>query len=329
MSNIRIATFNVENLDDRPDLVPSLATRAKILRPQLNRLRADILCLQEVHSQISGKKRVLSALKALLKGTRYENYHMVHSVDPDKKQPYDQRNLIILSRFKIKSTAQYLHDLVEAPQYRMVSAQPKQAAAEAVTWERPVLHAVIELEDGREIEVINLHLKSKLPTDIPGGKDPNNRFVWKSAIACGEGNFLSVMKRVGQAFEARFLVEKIFDANPEANLVVCGDLNCDLEEAAVRILRSPVEETGNGDLHDRVLIACESSVPEQSRFSIKHHGQGYMYDHILASRGLLGFYKGTEIHNEDLPDESIAFATDQKFPQADHAPVVAEFCFSC
>lgn len=328
MANIRIATFNVENLDDVPNQEPSLDTRAKVMRPQLNRLRADILCLQEVHAQ-GDKTKSLAALKKLLKGTRYEKYNMVFTAEPGTKQPYTQRNLVILTRFKIKSSAQYLHDLVEAPQYRMVTADPKQPKAVPVSWERPVLHATIETDDGQLLEVVNMHLKSKLPTDIPGGKDPNNRYVWKSGTACGEGNFLSVMKRVGQAFEARTLIEQLFDANPDALIIACGDLNCDLEEAAVRILRSPVEETGNGALHDRVLIACESSVPEQSRFSIYHHGKGYMYDHILASRGLLGFYKATEIHNEDLPDESIAFATDVKFPQADHAPVVAEFCFSC
>lgn len=48
---MRIATFNLENLDDEPGQDPSLATRVAIMRPQLDRLAADILCLQEVHSQ--------------------------------------------------------------------------------------------------------------------------------------------------------------------------------------------------------------------------------------------------------------------------------------
>jgi exonuclease III len=50
-----------------------------------------------------------------------------------------------------------------------------------------------------------------------------------------------------------------------------------------------------------------------------------MLDHILASRSLLAFYRNTEIHNELLHDESAALATDEKFPESDHAPVVAEF----
>jgi exonuclease III len=66
-------------------------------------------------------------------------------------------------------------------------------------------------------------------------------------------------------------------------------------------------------------------VPETSRYSLYHHGKGQMLDHLLASRGLLTFYRGTEIHNELLHDESLAFATDTKFPESDHAPVVAAF----
>jgi hypothetical protein len=50
---MRIATFNLENLDDETGQDPSLATRVAIMRPQLDRIAADILCLQEVHSQDS------------------------------------------------------------------------------------------------------------------------------------------------------------------------------------------------------------------------------------------------------------------------------------
>ena len=50
-----------------------------------------------------------------------------------------------------------------------------------------------------------------------------------------------------------------------------------------------------------------------------------MLDHIVVSRELLRFFRGAEIHNEALPDESGAFRRDTQFPESDHAPVVAEF----
>src|ERR1700688_2559221 len=40
MSRLRIASFNLESLDDRPDLVPRLEERIAVLQPQLTRLAA-------------------------------------------------------------------------------------------------------------------------------------------------------------------------------------------------------------------------------------------------------------------------------------------------
>ena len=65
--NIRIATFNLENLDDKPGKKPTLDERIALMRPQLIRLKADILCLQEVHGQETpGEPRQLLAMNKLL-----------------------------------------------------------------------------------------------------------------------------------------------------------------------------------------------------------------------------------------------------------------------
>ena len=50
-----------------------------------------------------------------------------------------------------------------------------------------------------------------------------------------------------------------------------------------------------------------------------------MIDHLLVSRTLLAYYRGFEIHNEVLHDESIRFTNDKMFPESDHAPIIAEF----
>lgn len=120
-------------------------------------------------------------------------------------------------------------------------------------------------------------------------------------------------------------IDTLFDADEDALVVVCGDFNTDLDDVPLAAIRGDVENTGNGQLAGRVLIPCERTIPESSRFSLLHQGRGTMLDHLLISRSLLAFYKGTEIHNELLHDESVAFAGDVKFPESDHAPVVAEF----
>jgi exonuclease III len=84
---VRIVTFNIENLDDVPGQEPTLADRIARMTPQLNRLRADILCLQEVHGQEqAGEPRKLLALEELLAGTPYSDFEMVSTKTADGEQ---------------------------------------------------------------------------------------------------------------------------------------------------------------------------------------------------------------------------------------------------
>ncbi len=323
-TQLRIATFNLENLDDKPGQKPTLDERIALMRPQFLRLDADILCLQEVNGQESaGQPRRLLALEKLLTGTPYAGYHRVSTMTADGAQVYDERNLVILSEYAILEHHQYKHDFALAPRYQKITAQPQETEAKAVTPERPILYARIKLDDTRHLHLITIHLKSRLPTDIPGQKLDN--YTWKTASGWAEGSFLSSMKRVGQALEVRMLVDQLFDTDEDALVVVCGDFNADLDEVPVEAIRGDVENTGNDKLAKRVLVPCERTIPEPARFSLVHHGRGGMIDHLLVSRGLLGCYRGSEIHNELLHDESVAFGTDVKFPESDHAPVIAEF----
>ncbi|HVJ14997.1 MAG TPA: endonuclease/exonuclease/phosphatase family protein [Polyangiaceae bacterium] len=319
---LRIATFNLENLDDEPGDKPTLAERVRVMRPQLVRLRADVLVLQEVNGQEQGGARTLAALGSLIQGTQYAGYTMTHTKTAGNN-PYDVRNLVILSRFPILDAKQLKHDRAPQPKYQKVTASPPETEASDVTWERPMLYAKLDLGAGRVLHLIDLHLKSKLPSAIDGQQ--LNQYTWRTASGWAEGFFISTIKRVGQALEARILVDEIFDAEPDAFIAVCGDFNDDSHDLAVTTIRGPVEETGNPALGPRVLVPCESTVPGTSRYSLWHLGHGNMLDHVLVSRPLLAYYRGTAIHNENLPDESGAFRTDVNFPESDHAPVVAEF----
>jgi endonuclease/exonuclease/phosphatase family metal-dependent hydrolase len=320
-TGLRIATFNLENWDDLA-VPPTLATRVELMQPELIRLRADVLCLQEVNSQPDpAGGRNLHALDVLLAGSQYETYARVVTADA-AGQPVLVRNQVILSRFPVLAQSQ-IHDDTLAPSYRRVTAIPPDPAASPIDWERPILTATLDLGGGRVLHVLNLHLKSKLPTDITGQK--LNQFTWLTAAGAAEGSFLSSMKRVGQALEVRMLIEQLFDADEHALIAVCGDFNSDTNDVPVTAIRGDVSETANPALAKRVLVACERSVPEPARFSLIHNGRGEMIDHILVSRALLAGYETTQVDNELLHDESIAFATDVLYPESDHAPVVASF----
>ncbi|MCM1565351.1 MAG: endonuclease/exonuclease/phosphatase family protein [Dehalobacter sp.] len=323
---LRIATFNLENLDfQKTNKEPTLEERIAVMRPQLQRINADILCLQEVNGQEeAGQPRRLLALDELLKDTQYTNFNRVSTMDEGGSQVYDERNLVILSRFEILEHHQYKHRFAPAPLYKIVTAVTDggEQTAKEITWERPTLHAKIKIGE-KIMDVINLHLKSKIPTDIQGQKIDN--FTWKTSSGWAEGFFLSSMKRVGQALETRMLIDEIFGEDENAWIVACGDFNADLDDVPVEAIRGRVENTGNGELARRIMLPCEMSIPESARFSLYHQGKGNMLDHLLVSRNMIAFYKGLEVHNELLHDESIAHATDIKFPESDHAPVIAEF----
>lgn len=321
--SLRIATFNLENLDNGASTQPSLAERIQIMRPQLERVAADILCLQEINSQDLDGARTLDALNKLLQGTPYLGFSRQTTLTTSG-QLYDQRNVVTLSRFPIVSTEIIRDSGGPRPSYQMATASPPDTTANPVEWERPMLYTQINIGVGHTLHLINVHLKSKLATTIPGQKSDN--FTWKTVSAWAEGSFISSMKRVGQALQARLLIDRIFDAHGLGSLIaVAGDFNAQADEVPFKTICGPVEETGNPAHAARVMVPCENNVPDSARYSLFHLGKGYMLDHIIVSRPLLRYFRGAAIHNEALPDESGAFRQDAKFPESDHAPVVAEF----
>lgn len=313
---MRIATFNIENLDEGQN--PDLATRFKILKPQLNRINADILCLQEVHGQErDGRPRELLALSDLIANTPYAGFYIAYT-ETSADEAYDKRNLVTLSRYPIGDSRQIRNEYIDTLQYRRTSAIPKETEAKNVRWQRPLLYTRIDHPDG-PLHIINIHLKSRLPSPIPGQKDG---FAYHSVNGWAEGYFISSMKRVGQALEVRCLIEEIFDQDENARILVCGDFNAEPGQVPVEAIAGRVENTGNPKLAARQLVPCSHTIPEQLRYTHIHEGRGNLLDHMMMSRPLLAYYQGAEIHNEVLHDESIAFATDTKYPESDHAPFV-------
>lgn len=320
---IRIATFNLENWDEvAAGVRPSLAERIALMKPQILRLDADIVCFQEVHGQERpGQPRALLALSELLAGTGLEGA-FVESTKTEDGEVFNERNLVIVSRHAVEDREQLRNNLVDPPMYQLLTAIPPATEPKPIRVERPILHVTVQVA-GAPLHVINVHLKSKIPFDVPGQK--LDRFTWRTAEGAAEGSFISSMMRMSQAVEVRRLVDAILTQDADARIVVAGDFNAEPDEVPVLAIRGQVEDTGNGDLAGRVLAPIENSVAEPSRYTLFHHGNGQMLDHMLVTRNLLAFYRGSEIHNELLHDESAAFADDKKFPESDHAPVVATF----
>lgn len=324
MPRLRIATFNLESLDDGPGIVPPLSERVAALQPVLRRLEADILCLQEVNAQeVAGSKtRQLEALDAVLAGTPYDRFHRV-TTQTSHGRLANVHNLVILSRWPIVEHRHLHHDLVSPPLYRSATATPKSDRPSAVEWDRPLLYATIALPHGGRLHVINLHLRAPLAAVVPGQKLAP--FVWRTVEGWAEGFYLAAMKRTGQALEARFLIDRLFDAESEALIAVAGDLNAEARETPVRAIHGDVEDTGNPALASRALSLLENDVPSDRRYSVLHHGLKLMLDHLLVSQALKRLHRRADIVNDALMDEYFAWLKGVQPCDSFHAPIVADF----
>ena len=314
---MRIATFNVENLDE------PITPRINVLRPALERLEADILCLQEVNSQKQpqSSERRLAALDELLEGTAYAGYQRSSTLSQRHGGATTVHNLVTLSRHAITATRQVHHDLVEPLTLTPVTGEPAGQAL-AVTFDRPFLVSEIDVE-GTPLHVINAHFRAPLASPIPGQK--TGPFQWKTVAGWAEGYYVSSLKRTGQALELRLVVDEILARDSQAMIVVAGDFNAEEYESALRIIIGAPENTGNTDLTHEALVLLDRAIASGRRFSVIHHGRPQMLDHMLASYALYGRFREISVHNETLGDEAIGYAKGMEAAGSYHAPLVATF----
>jgi endonuclease/exonuclease/phosphatase family metal-dependent hydrolase len=321
---MRIATFNVDSLDVQPKAAVGLEDRIAVLRPQLVRLRADILCLQEINSQRSpgSTHRSLDALESLLAETPYQSYARAVSSPKSGGELADVHNLVTLSRLPIIGSQSIRHTVVPPLNYRPLTAHPR-LDAQPIAFERPILLCDIAVDAGRVVTVINVHLRAPLASPIPGQKE--SAFVWKSVSGWAEGYALAAWKRIAQALECRMVIDRLMEEHPQRMIIVAGDFNAEDHETPIKILVGAEEDTGNGRLAPHSLVVLDRSLPADLRFSALYHGRPQMLDHILANRNGLTRFVKIDVHNETLGDELIGYGKTRHEASSFHAPVVAEF----
>lgn len=317
---LRIATFNLESLGAEKKKTAAPEVREAVLRPQLQRLRADIVCLQEVDAQKgpAGPKRTrrLDALDRLLQDTAYADFYRAVSLGVKGQRPAERHNLVLLSRWPLIAWESLRHRLVPPVQLQLATSR---ASTLELQWDRPLLRVSIRLPDGRPLHLINLHLRAPLGVPLP---EQRVEGTWRSVAGWAEGFYLASLKRAGQALEARLVVEELFVLEPHGLILVAGDLNADEGEVPLRILRAAAADLEVPALADRELISLTRSLPAERRYSVLHNGRRALYDHLLASPALAAHFIRCEIHNEGLHDQG---ALPPGSPHSFHAPVVAEF----
>jgi endonuclease/exonuclease/phosphatase family metal-dependent hydrolase len=314
-----LATFNAENLDFRSADEGLFERRRAALAPLLASLQADILCLQEVNAPRPAKNapRDFAHLDRLLRGTPYAGFHRTTSVRPGSLEPADVHNLVILSRFPVIESRQLHHDIVPAWDWRPPAPEDEGGSVRAV-FDRPVLYARIET-GARPLHVLNLHLRAPRAAHLPAEKSHGR---WKSSAGWAQGMFLAAQLRQAQALEARLFVESIFDEDPGARVLVCGDFNADSYETPTRILCGAPEDGDGEPFAQRYLERLEARAPVERRHTVIHAGRRVLLDHILASQTLARACSEVRILNDGLIDEATA---PPDVVGSLHAPVAAQF----
>jgi hypothetical protein len=120
---MRIATFNLENLNDEAGQEPSLATRMAVMRP--NSSASPPTCCASRRSTATRRPgRILAALDSLLAGTRYEDYQRLTTTTGGDL--YQERNLVTLSRFPLVEHPRTVTRDSSGPRpaYRVATADP-------------------------------------------------------------------------------------------------------------------------------------------------------------------------------------------------------------
>jgi endonuclease/exonuclease/phosphatase family metal-dependent hydrolase len=326
---MRLATFNLESLDLGSDkggkAHVDFATRVAVLRPALERLAADVVCLQEVNAQhVPGEEgRRLVALDQLLEGTRYQGFERAVSSRSSGHGAADVHNLVTLSRFPIQRVREVRHDLVAPPEHTGITAVPGRGTKAPVTFDRPLLVTEIALPGGVALTVVNVHLRAPLASPVAGQK--TGPFAWRTASGWAEGFYVSSVKREAQALELRLLVDEMLSADPAALIAVAGDFNAEDYGPTLRLAVAAEEDLGASELSPHSLIVLDRAISADRRWSVLHHGRQQMLDHVLASRALYGHFRGIEVHNEGLGDEAVAYGKALHSAASYHAPVVAAF----
>jgi endonuclease/exonuclease/phosphatase family metal-dependent hydrolase len=212
---MRLATFNIESLDFPPRGELLFETRTAALRPILERLAADILCLQEVNGQhVPGEpERRLVALDLLLNGTHYETYHRATTSGANGRGVASVHNLVTLSRFPIRQGREVRHQYVAPLPYSYVTGSLKGGAPQPITFDRPLLLTEVELPGVKSLDVINVHLRAPRASPIPDEKVDSA--TWRTTSGWAEGYFICSLKRTAQALELRLLVDEIFTRAPD------------------------------------------------------------------------------------------------------------------
>lgn len=290
---VRVVTWNVEHfvdayddpyVDNRRENEPGEAMygRVDLFVQAVRQLDADVLVLQEFESEAFA----MSLVEERLSDSGYEFFASTES-------PTWYQNVVVMSRVPLGEVESYADVVTPIKGFTTDEGEPE---AQSLTNHRVWL-AEVHVRRGYDLHLVGAHLKAG-----PGARNA----AW----------------RIGQV---RMLHEQFNDVlalDPDANLLVAGDLNSLSDSPELRLLLNTPErpapdslQTGTGDwkasftgpLHGRTTYTHPTESPERQ------------LDYLLVGEHLRPeLVEGSAAVVRPLPDAQM-----QKM--SDHLPVAATF----
>ena len=161
--------------------------------------------------------------------------------------------------------------------------------------------------NGHQVTIVNNHLTSRFgSTPVFGGPQP--------FVQAGEA------EREAQAQALNNYVDSLVETNPDAKVIVLGDLNT---FDFTNDLREILPGTGN----ERVLTnLVEQAVIEDEAYTFIFEGNSQVLDHMFVSDALLESAQFDIVHvNNDFPRDDGRIQFEDTVVASDHEPLLAKF----
>lgn len=309
---LTVATWNVQNLAE-PNGVNAAAFRQKLrfIAKTLSAVDADVIALQEImDGEVAA--RIATALNDL---TSTGAYSAVNGL-PDSRL----NRVAFLSRVPlVVAETESLNAWRLTPGESVMRLERVQGEIVTVpepTLPRPPLRVRVRLADDTTVDVINVHLKSKLLTYPGGGFSTQDESLRALATS------LALKRRTAEALSVRARVTELLAECQR--VVVLGDFNDGPNATTTQLLCGEGAETQR--LHNLTEL-----IPAEVRWSRQSDTTRDMVDQILASDGLIprqqdnGAATAVAVLNDDVPSILGGRARSNPRGAPDHALVYATF----
>jgi|APTNR8051073442_1049403.scaffolds.fasta_scaffold01132_8 endonuclease/exonuclease/phosphatase family metal-dependent hydrolase len=328
---LTVMTWNIENLfqpDDTADEEVRDTYRQKLglIGNTVRGLMPDIVAFQEV-----GSAAAFDELRDAL-GDGYEHRRL--SAAPDGRG--------IRVGFICRQPIVDAEDIVDFPDGPALAISTIDADGNAVPLTRMgrgALRVRIGI-DGRTVDLITVHLKSKL-LSFPSRE--GGRFQPRDELERAQVAGIALMQRSAESVTVRLRANELLVGNAATPLIVLGDLNDVPDSATAQMLNGPPgSEIGTGGFQpadrgdDARLFNLAPLIPDETRYSRVFRGRGELLDQILVSEEMMP--RGDDGRRR-LPSEVTShvnvgdgLASIEEDPRRrrdeavpDHAPVTATF----